>query len=366
MKRSGFDLRDLPAEEAAASLRRLAVWALEWALHEGAPVQGAAKPSANEAPPETVEPSEQDQALWLQMRSGRKTWNHQPSSWIGFLSFKGRRERRIRHWAHQQFEKGLRSSDAAMPDTFYDLCATIAWSHPAFELELWESVRRWMFREMVYNNDLERNLGFSSQTLWTLIAIAFSARSLKRPERPRWQRWIFAGVDRWRNRRTRKLATEFGLISGARIPGSAHWAGFWDQWLLAIALQKAGVRPGKNGEPADGPAGHSTNSPHSANSAHSAQPGQNGAPRAMAPWLRELFNMPFVRFRHGLDPYGAGKPKKGEANRQSFGMGWSEEAPERLLNYYGYKKAPPPLPPPSPNAPSANVSRLFPGEEVVR
>jgi len=346
LNRSGFDLRELPAEEAAASLRRLALWALEWTLRQEEPkahttsktdrkkskpkAKGKAKGKAKKtstapAPSEQrtiAEPTKQDQDLWLQLRKGRKTWNRPPSFWSNLsVASQGRRKRRIRLWAHQQFEKGLRSSDAAMPDTFYDLCATMAWSHPSFELELWELVRRWMFREMIYDTDLERNLGFSSQTLWTLIAIAFSAQSQKRPERPAWQQWILAGVDQWRNRGAKTLAAEFGLISAARLPGSAHWAGFWDQWLLSLALNQAGVRAGKDGEPTGGLL------------APSSDP--DGAPRKAPSWIRELFNLPFVRFRQGMDPYGSA---------QSFGMSWSEEAPARLLTFYGYKKAPPPLP----------------------
>lgn|GEM_PF-2047524 len=346
MRRSGFELRDLPAEEAAESLRRLALWAVAWALQPDSELNTPSKDDAKDEEDEDEKeeakktskktepvadfpgPLEADRLVWSKLRRAGKNWNKPPSFWAVFPNvFSGKKERKRRAWSHRQFAKALRSSTAAMPDTFYDLCATMAWSNPAFELELWESIRRWMFREMVYNTDLERNLGFSSQTLWTLIAIGFSWRAEQFHRQKWWRRWINAALFQRSIRRDRRLAEEFGKIAAARLRGAPNWAGFWDQWLLGLALQRAGTPMPEAGKP-----GLTVDS----------------ATKSVrkSPWARELFGMPFIRFIHGMDPYGA-PVKNGltlTASRQVFGQRWSEEAPHRLLAYYGYKKAPPPLP----------------------
>lgn len=271
--RQAFHFESLPAEEASDALQALAAWALRRSL------------SLDDATPPPSDAIE----TWCSLTGfqGRRRWMERRPRLPAI-----RRRTKAKRWSLKQFQQALSAPQADMPDFFFALVASRAWTDPAFELEVWEGVRTWLCREMVFSDALEQGLGFSPLTFWSMIAAGLQQEGAQKGLR-----------NLWRLRKVRRVARAFERIAFQRGRYIKEWAGFWDQWLLSYALEGF--------EEED-----------------------------MSEWMLRLRDMPFLRHRRGVTPY----PSALKTGLRPYRRNWSLEAPPLLLKAYGYETSPPPLP----------------------
>jgi len=277
LARSQFDLDSLPVQEAADELRRLARWSMQQLTATG----------------DQPLPALDFWQRWLSPKASRHWHGKAPrgATW---------RLRKHQRWADQRATEALSQHSTNIPDMFLAMAAAWAWAHPDFETDAWRFTRRRIETHMIFDRELEQNLAFAQPTFWLLIAIATDVQADRLPPARFW--W----PPSWQHARNRRILRRLSELGAERSHRRRHWAGFWDQWLIAEVMSSLSEA------------------------------------RQQA-WMKKrpaIERIPMVRIRLKLMPM---RLPSEEEDWDCHRPDWMENAPASLLERYGFRMSPPPL-----------------------
>jgi len=112
-----------------------------------------------------------------------------------------------------------------IPDELWDLVAHTAWTEPRFHFGVQRRIREHLRTRIVMEMGAEHRPRFDVRTFWLMTALIVG-------EDRGWRARLIPG----RARQRRRLA-DYRRLALRKALGTREWAGFWDQWLIALHLR---------------------------------------------------------------------------------------------------------------------------------
>lgn len=112
-----------------------------------------------------------------------------------------------------------------MPIEMWSMCADVAWSEPRFRYQASRRILDHLRQKVTFQLGEIPNARFDHRTFWLLIALT--------PPPPK----RGFGFGRGKRRRD-QIWSDFRAVAQKKAQIGRQWAGFWDQWLIALFLKR--------------------------------------------------------------------------------------------------------------------------------